>query len=103
MVLPRVSTLAQVTRLAPPLVLLIGDSTHAAEEAVLTDVTTGAKLAAYFVHMPTADQALLDRFFVTSLPLLVFLKARWCAMVLGVHRHEVESMCAWVAAEKQHV
>ena len=53
--LPRLSTLAQVNRLTPPAVLLIGDHTHSADEAVVTAVTAAAKLPAYFVHFAAAD------------------------------------------------
>lgn len=98
--LPRLSTLAQVNRLTPPAVLLIGDHTHSADEAVVAAVTAAAKLPAYFVHFATADQALLDKFSVTSLPHVVFLKAQWCAMVLGVQRHEVETMCTWATTDR---
>ena len=99
MSLRRVTTLAQVERIAAahPMVLLITTSAGTPDEAVVASVGARFGVAAYLVLFHAAEQALLDKYAVSSVPLLVYIRQQWHAMVVGVHRHEVEEMCSWAA------
>ncbi len=65
-------------------------------QTVAMEVTAGTRIVPYMVNVHTADEELLRRFCVTSLPVCVFLCNGWTFITLHVNEPALRATCAWV-------
>lgn len=91
--------LSQATRSNLAVLLLVCTTNDGALQSRVAKISQPFRVSLYMVNVDSADEDLLVRFCITSIPACIFLCKQWSYITLDLHDESLHATCAWVDAK----